>query len=387
MKIPGQSIGMNAWFWSLVLAFITDQSSTAWQQNSPASAPVQYRLDVHLILIDVVVTDDDDQYLSDLQLDEVRIYEDGKLQQPLILERSCCQTSETATYSNTPAPKGPIRHPPDPQANAHETEPRTIVLLFHQAFGPIFDRLRGIKAAVPFLTTMLAPDDLVGVVVCGAELELICDLTRDHQGLAAAIAQSEPRFCAGNPVYRPSDHALRLVQVAKDHSFGHSSWQLPSRGTAGDRLLQALTQVSRGLAHVPGRKFIIVISNGLGGVNSGSSGLLARQLEREAAHNRVIVYVIDSAGLRAAAGDLRQFMLGEFLRTSSLSQLALTTGGVKQPSTNDLSRHFATIECDMRAYYVVGYRKPELTPYGYHEVRVTVTRPGAKVRYRSGYFD
>jgi hypothetical protein len=41
---------------------------------------------------------------------------------------------------------------------------------------------------------------------------------------------------------------------------------------------------------------------------------------------------------------------------------------------------------ELHAQYVLGYEPPGTEPSGYHEIKVTVSHPGMKVRTRPGYY-
>jgi hypothetical protein len=41
---------------------------------------------------------------------------------------------------------------------------------------------------------------------------------------------------------------------------------------------------------------------------------------------------------------------------------------------------------ELHAQYTLGYRPPGDEPSGFHEIRVTVDRPGVKLRTRPGYY-
>ena len=67
--------------------------------------------------------------------------------------------------------------------------------------------------------------------------------------------------------------------------------------------------------------------------------------------------------------------------------LAQQTGGVIVTSTNDLNIGFEEALYDQQRYYLLGF-DPEDEQFDrkYHTIKLSVTRPGMKVRTRSGFY-
>jgi VWFA-related protein len=64
------------------------------------------------------------------------------------------------------------------------------------------------------------------------------------------------------------------------------------------------------------------------------------------------------------------------------------TGGLHVPTMRDRSIEKAMDEIggELHAQYTLGYRPPGDEPSGFHEIRVTVDRPGVRIRTRPGYY-
>jgi hypothetical protein len=70
-----------------------------------------------------------------------------------------------------------------------------------------------------------------------------------------------------------------------------------------------------------------------------------------------------------------------------LNMLALETGGIFVHNNNDLYSGIKTAVDQQTFYYVLTYASPEVKNDGrYHRIKVEVSRPGMKVRYREGYY-
>ena len=70
-----------------------------------------------------------------------------------------------------------------------------------------------------------------------------------------------------------------------------------------------------------------------------------------------------------------------------LEVAAVATGGTFQSTVRDSKIESAidAIGGDINSQYVLSYR-PTASDAGYHQIRVTVDRPGVRVRTRPGYF-
>ena len=93
--------------------------------------------------------------------------------------------------------------------------------------------------------------------------------------------------------------------------------------------------------------------------------------------------VFDDPGLgldpQGLASDLR-------MSQDTLRVLADETSGFAAVNTNDFTSAFARVVKDNSAYYVLGYYPPGQRKDGrFHKLEVKVSRPGVKVRARSGY--
>jgi VWFA-related protein len=76
------------------------------------------------------------------------------------------------------------------------------------------------------------------------------------------------------------------------------------------------------------------------------------------------------------------------VKNHALEVAAQATGGMHIRTMKDRSIEKAMDEIggELHAQYTLSYRPPGDEPSGFHEIRVTVTRPGVKVRTRPGYY-
>ena len=76
------------------------------------------------------------------------------------------------------------------------------------------------------------------------------------------------------------------------------------------------------------------------------------------------------------------------VKNHSLEVATIATGGMHISTMKDRSIEKAMDEIggELHAQYTLSYRPPGDEPSGFHEIKVTVTRPGLKLRTRPGYY-
>jgi len=112
---------------------------------------------------------------------------------------------------------------------------------------------------------------------------------------------------------------------------------------------------------------------------------------------RITLYSIDPLGL-ADAGGVRIDYYQEFLKgisrpdralaaDLSLQVLAVQSGGRVLNASNDLTHEVSTCASDAGSFYVLSFAAARADhPNEYHAIELTVDKPGAKARTRTGYY-
>jgi VWFA-related protein len=125
------------------------------------------------------------------------------------------------------------------------------------------------------------------------------------------------------------------------------------------------------LKGVPGRKVMVVISDGL---DNGSQKKLEEAVAAAQTTNTIVYGICYQAG---------------FSGCSFLNNLAEPAGGraFKVETKTPLSKIFQTIEDEMRSQYALGYVPTNRAHDGsFRKLQVRVQKPGLRVRTRKGYF-
>jgi VWFA-related protein len=157
----------------------------------------------------------------------------------------------------------------------------------------------------------------------------------------------------------------------------------------------------------PGRKLMVWFSPGWPLLSGPNIELTRKQEERffdmivggsnGLRQGRITVYSVDPLGL-ADAGGTRITYYKEFLKgvpfasrampaNLSLQVLAVQSGGRVLNSSNDLTGELAHCVSDADAFYVLSFQSARADRANeYHAIALTVDRPGATARTRTGYY-
>jgi Ca-activated chloride channel family protein len=159
-----------------------------------------------------------------------------------------------------------------------------------------------------------------------------------------------------------------------DHGLG----QL--RGDWATALYDAICQGSAELGRNPGRRVLVIISDG---DDTASNATYAQALE-QALRNEVMIYSIIDVPIEASAG---RDLGGEH----ALITLAEQTGGKSfYVSDGGLDKAFARVSDDLRTQYLLAYYPRNQEPgRDFHHIQVTIPRATPQsfnIRHRTGYY-
>jgi VWFA-related protein len=273
-----------------------------------------------------------------------------------------------------------------------------------------------------FLDEQLQPDDLVAIIRTSGGIGALQSFTTDRRQLYAAIDKvkwniigrsgiSANPFISTAGMMTREDAGKRGGVIKEEMEVEKLLTQLRQDmfavGTLG-----ALHYVVKGLEALPGRKSVILFSDGISLPREYADdrilGIL-RQLTEFANRASVVLYTVDARGLQTlglSAGDATSGLTNDQVverlenRKNSLRDtqdgltfLAAETGGIAVLNANDLNRGIKRILDDQQGYYLIGYKPDESTfvtvngQAKLHHLRVNIKRPGEyNVRTRSGFY-
>ncbi|BCS35249.1 hypothetical protein TBR22_A44760 [Luteitalea sp. TBR-22] len=394
------------------------------QQPSPAQDPEPtFRLRTDAVLVDVVVRGDGRRPVTGLTADDFEIREDGVVQYVTSFTARESQAVRVMTAGEIDAPPPGARVRPDDSIG----DAGVVAIVFDRLTPE--SRWLAHRAARQFIGNGPEAPGVIGVFGIGMSLQPVANFTRDYRRIRQAVD------VLGQNQALPfgQDQAAILDLQAGGTGVGGGAVPPPlgttRPGTIGDlqamqlRMMlgfemaerdfrsnitqDALLAVIGTMADVPGRKSLVLLSEGL---DQGPS-LRGRLQDVINAANRanVAIYTIDAAGLRTVSpleeprnrllamasgnsvGSLAGVERFEALLMStpaaSLGRLARDTGGAYLESTNDLARVFTRVSEDMANHYVLTYVSSNPTyDRKYRRIKVKVRRPGVTVSARHGYY-
>lgn len=431
---------------ALVLAFVVctpgfSQSPSPTPNVSPVTqAPAKteqevgdvVRITSNLVQVDAVVTDRSGNNITDLKPDEVQIFEDGRQQKISHFSYIGAPASKTEELS-TSTPK--VRNLPQPPVVLKPQDVRRTIAIVVDDLGLSFESLHLVREALKkFVDEQMQPGDLAAIIRTSGGIGALQQFTMDKRQLYAAIEQIKwyagGRAAVGAFAPMGSDN---LSGAPADAQYVYDDLEqfreeLFTVGTLG-----AIDYVVRGLRELPGRKSVVLLSDGIKLLNridmnrqqnsrvpNSASNVRSRVLDAVeklidlANRASVVIYTIDARGLQPLQliaadntsppagqsvvlpsemqarilGRRNSFMEGQ----DGLNYLAQQTGGFFIHDTNDVGGGIRRALNDQSGYYLVGYRPDESTfdatgRRKFHHLSIKVTRPGKyTVRMRNGFF-
>ncbi|PYS74959.1 MAG: hypothetical protein DMF69_00175, partial [Acidobacteria bacterium] len=369
------------------------------------------KIRTNLVQVDAIVSDEKGQPVTDLRADEVEMLEDGKarnitnLSYISVAPKRLESTSESkSTKSNVPVPSVPLRP---------EQTRRTMALVVDD-LGLSFDSSTYVRRSLKkFVDEQMGPNDLVAIIRSGSGIGALQQFTNDKRQLYAAIERVKwnPKSRAITPSFSRfgDDRTKGPDAEMKDSArvnFEQFSEEIYTVGTLG-----ALNYVIRGLRPLPGRKSIVLFSDGFQMFNTNDSRIRAALQRMTDLANRaaVVIYTVHAMGLQPLGINAAEPVDGMggaelelFLRTKrkevfdsqdGLDYLANRTGGLAFKNSNDLSLSVGRIVADQEGYYLIGYRPDDSTfdqsngRIKFHDLSLKIKRPGKyKVRMRNGFY-
>ncbi len=375
--------------------------------------PPRFRVGVDAVRIDAVVVDRNGRVVSDLTADDFEIRQDGKLQKVTFAEFVRVDTGPA------PAPSAPTTAPSPaiviaPAQVRRDNVQRTFAMVVDDLGLSAESFISARRALHAFVDREIRPNDLVALVRTGGSLDGLQPFTTDRRVLHAAIDAlrwngfSRNAVEAFEPVNKWAEFDTHGAGIGDPNDFSSINGLRSQVATVGT--LGALNLITQGARDLPGRKAIVLVSDGFELPDPKDNPRVREALDRvidQAARTGVVIYSLDARGLQAgglnAADNIKRG--GESLvretsegRRSSLLEsqdvlayLAEQTGGFAVLNTNDLGGGLGRIVDDVRDYYVIGYVPDDQTfkrvgnKARLHNVSVKVRRPGLRVKTRKSF--
>lgn len=328
------------------------------------------RTTTQLVQVRVAVHDSQGRPVTGLQREDFQVFDSGK-EQPIAMFAAEAGVSGPAAVRTSVA-----------VATAKPSRDDSAVILLDWVNTSLPDRIRGFDALKKLLQTF-QPNQKTAVYAMAPELRIVHQFTTDTGELLDSI--EDTGFDMGDFRNLP---AGSMPEPGSRGRGGPSEIQLLEMDTRIRAGIDAFGRLADRLAHVPGRKSLIWLSDGLPVMIDNDVVPGARpaehvyfsDIERILAklnHADVAVYSVDAAGLTTTATKAVPHNL--------MFEISQRTGGTVFAGRNDLDAGIRGALEDINISYAIGFIVPDGAQPGLHPILVRTNQPGVKLRYRESY--
>src|SRR5215204_164276 len=409
----------------LIIVCLGSLSLIAHAQNSPKQDDDVVKVKSNLVNIDVMVKDKKGKYISDLKAEDFTITENGQPQKVEFFDAPLARKSgEPGVDSPAPA-----------------TAPRNYVSLVLDYQTTDITNLKQVReGAIKYVRQQVTDADVVAVLSVTNGLRMLQMFTQDKAKLIAALEN------AGSPDSKNFEQKDLAENIGTVRDFLNGASSAPITSAAGGSeaarvmlartvlaqfirlrtalslqqsrpILAALAALAEGLRPIPGKKTVILFSQGF-----VTPAVLDWQVQSTidiANRANVAIYIIDSAGLRGAAqasgalvpssplagvsaitnqeqriravggetvfDNVRQE--GQNREYDILYRISGDTGGKFLKGNNDIGQGLERINEEIQSRYTLAYRSSNQNFDGtFRKVKIEVRRPDTQISSRSGYY-
>lgn len=418
----------------------------SWIAAQPIQDGPLIRISSRLVLVDVVVTDGQGDFLDGLRKEDFSLFEDGRPQEVEFF------IPPPDSLSGDGAPDTP-----EGLSAATPRQRNTIVILVDSVTVDSSTLMR-VRDALRSFFNRHHPRDEIMLVQVDPGLRLLQPPTSDWETVLQAVEEIPLHRSTSFETVSISDLLASLEDnyrnVPRDRESVLGMALEQSVGQANDYLAllearvrassRAISVISDSLKHQPGRKSVIYLSGGFpmkpipllrqaltdltmahlgyaAEYDSEVRGSISRTLSKMQDHNfyrylnravheanqaGVSLHTLDARGLVAIPavgsaqhkGSMNLEIRGRDTLDAQMADvtdaqnylvsLSLNTGGLFFTNNNDLAAGLSRAYRDMSRYYLLAYRPASFKKKGaFHEIEVKVARKGAQVRARRGYLE
>ena len=394
------------------------------------------RVKSNLVNIDVMVKDKKGKYIPDLKVDDFVVFENGVPQKLEFFEAPLLHVSTQTKTADAAARV---------EAVAEAVPAKNYVSLVLDSQTTDLTNLKQVReGTIKFVKEQISDADAVALFSISGGLQLLQPFTQDKSKLIAALESfgtsaapknTEQRDIAGNIDSlrtqlgtSPSGPTTAISTAAGGSEAAKAAvtrrvlQQFIKLRTAlslqqSRPVLAALAAISEGLRSIPGKKTVVLFSQGF-----VTPTVLDWQIQSTidiANRANVAIYIIDSAGLREGGTKSGALVPGSPLAGVSamtsqeqriqavggetvfdisrqegtnreydiLYRMSGDTGGRFLKDNNDIAQGLQRINEEIQARYTLSYRSTNQNFDGsFRKVKIEVRRPNSQIVSRSGYY-
>jgi VWFA-related protein len=398
------------------------------------------KVNSNLVSVDVLVKDKKGKAVTDLKADDFTVSENGVPQHIEFFDStltSSTESSQPTTATGSPPPKQP-----NPSGL-----PRNIIALVLDGQSTEVANLKHVREGMEkYIRERISDSDSVAIFSISAGLQLLQPFTQDKAKLISAVEKaydsstvsktsearglsedirslrdqiaSGPELIGGTTPGLGVSNSMAAQALIARHVL-EQYIQLRSTLSAQQTrpVLAALAAISEGLRSIPGKKTLVMFSQGF--IASEPLDWQVQSTIDMANRANVAIYIIDSGGLtggaptsgslvsgsplggisgglemeqrrRAGAGEsvfdiARQEGLNR--QQDLLYRISEDTGGRFVKNTNDIAGGLERIDSEIRSRYTLAYRSTDPNFDGtFRKVKIAVRRADTNVVARPGYY-
>jgi VWFA-related protein len=400
----------------------------------------------NLVSLDVIVKDKKGKLLTDLKPEDFTVYENGVPQKIAFFDSTLTsttssqagQTSASTTIDSTQTTR-----------RAPTGFPRNIIALVLDGQSTELANLKHVReGTIRYIRERISDSDSVALFSISGGLQLLQPFTQDKaklitavekaydssivsksseaRGISENISALRDRVAAGpdpdepiaaSPGAGAAGSAAAQAMIARRMLEQYIQLRSSLSAQQTRPVLAALAAISEGLRAIPGKKTLVMFSQGF--VATEALDWQVQSTIDIANRANVTIYIIDSGGLtggaptsgalvsgsplggisgalsmeqrrRSAAGEsvfdiARQEGLNR--QQDLLFRISEDTGGHFIKNTNDIAGGLERIDTEIRSRYTLSYRSTDQNFDGsFRKVKIEVRRPETSVITRPGYY-
>jgi len=378
-------------------------------------------VNVTVVNVDVYVTTKKGERVRGLTREDFEVFED---RQPVEITNFYAIENHRIAAEDSVTPLPVSLEPVDPRLPPLLPEQQRLHLVIYVDNVNIhpLSRRKGLKVLRRFLRTHVGPRDRMMVVSYDRSLNVRQPFTTDKEKVLNALFEMDDMPGHRTVYNRQRTDVLESIFDAEELAEVSGLARIYAESVWSDLgfSLDALKRIVDSLAGLPGRKAVVYISDGIemkagedifaaledqfgdeiGSLSSQSfdASRRFRTITTEATANRIVIYSLDTAGLRSnSKADVTSFHVeqGTIIQSTHVANLqeplhfmANQTGGQAIVNTNNLGPMLDRVGEDFSTFYSLGFHARESGTGRFHDVKVEVKgRKGLKVRHRRGYRD
>jgi VWFA-related protein len=427
---------------AVFLAAITVQSQDKKQTKSADQDDDVIKVTSNLVSLDVIVKDKKGKAVIDLKPEDFEVFENGVPQKIQFFDSTLTSGNEAGQPTTATDSTGPKPRPPNPSGF-----PRNIIALVLDGQSTEAANLKHVREGMmKYIRDRISDSDSVALFSISGGLQLLQGFTQDKARLLAAVEKAYDSSTASKTSEaRGLSEDIRAMRDSIANGPELTGGTAPSQGFNGSAaaqalisrhvleqyialrstlsaqqtrpVLAALAAISEGLRSIPGKKTLVMFSQGF--IASETLDWQVQSTIDIANRANVAIYIIDSGGLtggaptsgalvagsplggisgglemeqrrRAGAGEsvfdiTRQEGLNR--QQDLLYRISEDTGGHFIKNTNDIAGGLERIDAEIRSRYTLAYRSTNPNFDGsFRKVKIEVRRPDTNVLTRPGYY-